>query len=362
MDFASDNATGAHEAVMSALMAANGGTEMPYGADSWTARAEAALCDLFEKDCAVFLVPTGTAANALALAQLSPPWGAIFCHADAHVMDDECGAPEFFSAGAKLVGLPGSRGRIAPDTLQQALKAYPRGLVKQVQPAALSLTQATEAGTLYSLEDLSELAETAHAAGLGVHMDGARFANAVAALNCRPAEMTWRAGIDVLSFGASKNGTLFCEAVIFFDKGKAENFAYRRKRAGHTMSKGRYLGAQVLAYLEDGRWLALAAHANRMAAHLADRLRQIAGVRIPWACQANEVFPVIPRQAGAALRAAGARFYDWGGRGLEADEGLGPDEMQVRLVTSFRTTQAEIDRFVETLAGTGTSSHDSRIP
>jgi threonine aldolase len=350
MDFASDNATGADEAVLAAIVAANAGTQMPYGADSWTAQAETALSDLFERDCAAFLVPTGTAANALALAHLSPPWGAIFCHADAHVMDDECGAPEFFSAGAKLVGLPGSRGRISPDVLRRALKAYPPGLVKQVQPAALSLTQATESGTLYSLQELAELSALAHAAGVGVHMDGARFANAVAALNCAPADMTWRVGIDVLSFGASKNGTLFCEAVIFFDKAKADAFAFRRKRSGHTMSKGRYLGAQMLAYLEGGRWLALAAHANRMAALLAARLVEVEGVRLPWACEANELFPVIPQRAGAALRAAAAQFYDWGGRGLEAQEALHADEMQIRLVTSFRTSEAEINRFTETLA------------
>ena len=350
MDFASDNATGASGEVLAALVEANAGTAMPYGADPWTAGAEAALCELFERDCAVFLLPTGTAANALALAHLSPPWGAIFCHEDAHVMDDECGAPEFYSGGAKLIGLPGQRGRISSDTLKQALARYPRGLVKQVQPSALTLTQATEAGTLYSLDQIEDLSGLAHAAGLGVHMDGARFANALVTLGCTPAQMTWRAGIDVLSFGASKNGTLFCEAVIFFDKARAADFAFRRKRAGHTMSKGRYLGAQMLAYLKDDHWLALAAHANRMAATLTMRLTQVSGVRLPWACEANEIFPVIPRRAEPLLRAAGARFYDWGGRGLEPGESLRDDEMQLRLVTSFHTSEAEIDGFIDVLA------------
>jgi threonine aldolase len=347
MDFASDNATGASAEVIAALVAANAGTAMPYGADPWTARAEKAVCDLFERDCAVFLVPSGTAANALALAHLSPPWGAIFCHEDAHVIDDECGAPEFYSGGAKLVGLPGARGRVAPDTLRDALRRYPRGLVKQVQPSALSITQATEAGTLYSLTQIAELADIAHAAGVGVHMDGARFANALVTLGCTPAQMTWRAGVDVLSFGASKNGTLFCEAVIFFDKTRAADFAFRRKRAGHTMSKGRYLGAQMLAYLDKSHWLALAAHANNMARVLYARLSKIEGVRIPWACDANEVFPIVPRRAEPALRAAGASFYDWGGRGLEAGEELHDDEMQLRLVTSFHTREDEIVRFAE---------------
>jgi threonine aldolase len=350
MNFASDNATGASAEVLAALVAANAGVAMPYGADPWTARAERALSELFERDCAVFLVPSGTAANALALAQLSPPWGAIFCHEDAHVIDDECGAPEFYSGGAKLVGLPGARGRIAPDTLREALRRYPRGLVKQVQPAALSLTQATEAGTLYSLTQIAELADIAHAAGVGVHMDGARFANALVTLGCTPAQMTWRAGVDVLSFGASKNGTLFCEAVIFFDKARATDFAFRRKRAGHTMSKGRYLGAQLLAYLHDRHWLTLATHANAMARALSARLSQLPSVRIPWACEANEVFPVILRQAEPALRAAGASFYDWGGRGLEPGEELRSHEMQLRLVTTFQTRAEEIEQFAAILS------------
>jgi threonine aldolase len=306
---------------------------------------------VFECDCSVYLVTSGPAANALALASLSPPWGAIFCHTDAHVADDECGAPEFFSGGAKLVGIPGSRGKIPLAGLEAALRAYPRGLVKQVQPSALSLTQATEAGTIYSLDDLRVLSDAAHAAGVRVHMDGARFANALVALGCSPADMTWKAGIDVLSFGATKNGTLFCEAIIFFNRALAEDIAFRRKRAGHTLSKGRYLGAQMLAYLEHDHWLGLARHANAMASLLAERLAQVPGVRLPWMPQVNEVFPVIPRRAEAALRAAGATFYDWKGRGLEPGEALSQEEMQLRLVTSFQTGEADIEAFVRTLAG-----------
>ena len=350
MNFASDNATGASPKVLKAITEANEGAALPYGSDPWSARATAALAAIFERDCEVFLVASGTAANALALASISPPWGAIFCHADAHVADDECGAPEFYSGGAKLVGIQGTRGKIPMQGLAAALKAYPRGLVKQVQPSALSLTQATEAGTVYSLDEIRDLCEGAHAAGVRVHMDGARFANALVALGCSPAEMTWKAGVDVLSFGATKNGTLFCEAVVFFDRALAADFAFRRKRAGHTLSKGRYLGAQMLAYLDGGHWLDLATHANAMAKRLADRLGHVPGVRLPWAPQINEVFPVIPRHAEAPLRAAGARFYDWGGRGLEPGEDLAADEMQLRLVTSFMTTQAEIDDFVRILA------------
>ncbi len=346
MNFSSDNASGASDKVLAAIAAANAGIAMPYGVDPWTAAAEKALCDLFERDCAVFLVPTGTAANALALACLAPPWGAIFCHENAHVVNDECGAPEFYTDGAKLIGLPGERGKIAPDTLARALRAYPRGLVKQVQPAALSLTQATESGTLYALDELKELAGLAHAAGVGVHMDGARFANALVWLGASPAEMTWKAGVDVLSFGASKNGTLCCEAVIFFDKARAADFAYRRKRAGHTLSKGRFLGAQVTAYLAGGHWLELARHANAQAARLAQGLAAIPRVRLPFACQANEVFAIVSRKAETALKAAGAGYYDWGARGLADADALRPDEVFIRLVASFATREEEVDQFV----------------
>ena len=346
MNFTSDNASGASDNVLAAIVAANAGVAMPYGADPWTAAAETALCDLFERDCAVFLVPTGTAANALALACLTPPWGAIFCHHDAHVMDDECGAPEFFADGAKLVGLPGAQGKISAQTLGAALTAYPRGLVKQVQPSALTLTQATESGTLYQIAEIAELARLAHAAGVSVHMDGARFANAMVSLGVSPAEMSWKAGVDVLSFGASKNGTLCCEAVIFFDRARAADFAFRRKRAGHTLSKGRFLGAQVTAYLAGGHWLDLAGAANARAAQLARGLAALPGVRVPWRCQANEVFVIVPRKAEEALKAAGARFYDWGARGLDGAAAPGPDEVFLRLVASFATTVAEVDEFL----------------
>ena len=350
MNFASDNASGASDKVMAALVAANAGIAMPYGADPWTAAAETALRELFESDCAVFLVPTGTAANALALACLAPPWGAIFCHHDAHVMDDECGAPEFYSGGAKLIPLDGAAGKVSPVALADALRAYPRGVVKQVQPAALTLTQATESGTLYSLAEIEELAAMAHAVGAGVHLDGARFANALASLGVTPAQMSWKAGIDVLSFGASKNGTLCCEAVIFFDKARATDFVYRRKRAGHTLSKGRFLGAQVTAYLDGGHWLELAGASNARASRLAKGLAAIPGVRLPWACEANEVFAIIPRKAEAALQAAGARYYDWGARGLIGPARPASDEIFLRLVASFTTTTAEVDQFVATVA------------
>ncbi len=347
MDFASDNSSGASDRVLAALMAANAGAAMPYGADPWTAAAEKAVQEVFERDCAVFLLPTGTAANALALAALTPPHGAIFCHEEAHIANDECGAPEFYSAGAKLVGLTGPQGRISLESLEGALARFPRGLVKQVQPSALSITQATECGTLYSLDELDALCAAAHGAGVRVHMDGARFANAVARLGCSPARMSWGAGVDVLSFGATKNGTFCCEAVIFFDKALAQDFAFRRKRGGHTLSKGRFLGAQMSAYLDGGHWLDLARHANAMADRLAQGLATCPGVRLPWPCEANEVFAILPRAADSALKAAGALYYPWGKRGLTVSQSPQADEVFVRLVASFATKPQEADRFIE---------------
>ena len=221
--------------------------------------------------------------------------------------------------------------------------------MKQVQPSALSLTQATECGTLYSLDELAALSEAAHGADVKVHMDGARFANALARLGCSPADMSWRAGVDVLSFGATKNGTFCCEAVIFFDPALAHDFAFRRKRAGLTLSKGRFLGAQMSAYLRDGHWLDLARHANAMADLLREGLAETPGVRLPLPCEANEVFAVLPRAGEAALKAAGARYYQWGARGLAPEEAPGPDEVFVRLIPSFATRPEEIERFIEIL-------------
>jgi threonine aldolase len=350
MDFASDNAAGASRPILEAVLATNDEFCPAYGADRHTAEAERALSAVFEREVASFLVATGTGANALALGAITPPWGAVFCHEHAHIIDDECGAPEMFSGGAKLVGIPGGVGMITPAVLRDALARFPRGLVKQVQPAALSLSQATECGTVYTCAEIAELAALAHGAGVAVHMDGARFANSVVALGCTPAEMTWKAGIDVLSFGATKNGTLACEAVVFFDRRRAADCAYQRKRGGHTLSKGRFLGVQMCAYLKNGHWLDLARHANASAARLEAGLSRIAGVRLPWPRQVNELFAILPKRADAALKAAGARYYDWGARSLAEAEAPQADEVFVRLIASFATKRSDIDRFVAIVA------------
>ena len=351
MNFASDNVAGASPKVIEALVAANAGAEAAYGTDTHTQRAEALLAEVFETDVAVFLLTTGTAANALALAALTPPWGAIFCHEESHVIDDECGAPEMFTAGAKLVGIPGVGAKITPEAFKSALGRFPRGVVKTSQPAALSLAQVTEAGTLYSLDEIRTLADLAHENGLGVHLDGARFANALVALGVSAADMSWKAGIDVLSFGGTKNGMLACEAVIFFDRAKAEGFQYRRKRGGHTLSKGRLLGAQMCAYLEGGHWLDLARHTNAMAGRLADGLAAVKGVRLAWPAQANEVFPILPRRVDTALRTAGFVYHPWTSLSLKPNQFVGEDEVLTRLVTSFVTKAGNVDRLITVARG-----------
>jgi len=346
MNFTSDNSIGAHRKILDAIVASNVDALASYGEDPYSQAAAQKLTQIFERDeIAVFLVATGTAANALALGALCPPWGAIFCHEDAHISEDECGAPEMFTAGAKIVGIAGTHGKLDVAGLKKALAGFPRGEVKQVQPEVLSLSQLTEAGTAYSCAEIAELAGIAHAAGLKVHMDGARFTNALLAQGCTPAEMSWRAGIDVLSFGATKNGALASEAVIFFDKALAASFAFQRKRSGHTVSKGRLLGSQMAAYLDGGLWLELAGHANGKAKRLAEKLSTLKGVRLAWPTDANELFVVLPKAMHERLMAAGAHYYTWTLRDGQ-DDVVKPDEVLIRLVTSFMTSDDEIDAFL----------------
>jgi threonine aldolase len=346
MNFASDNGAGVAPEIIEAIVQSSRVNAPAYGADEYTARAEERLSEVFERRVSAFLVATGTAANALALGALARPWEAIFCHEEAHVQEDECGAPEFFTAGAKLVGIAGVAGKIAPEALRDTLDRFPRGQVKTTQPAALSLSQASEAGTIYRPAEVAALAEIAGGAGLAVHMDGARFANAVVAAGASPAAMTWRAGVDALSLGATKNGALACEAVIFFDAEKAANFAYQRKRAGQTLSKGRFLGAQMTAYLADGLWLDLARRANAAAARLSQGLVYAPGVRLAWPTEVNEVFVIAPSELAARWRAAGAKFHEWSSRSIAPEQAARAGETMLRLVTSFETTEREIDALI----------------
>jgi len=340
VNFSSDNVAGIAPEILAALAAANAGTEQSYGADAVSARVERRLAEIFEHEVAVFPVATGTAANALALATLVPPWGVVYCHEEAHVAVDECGAPEFYAAGARIAGIAAPHGKIGAAHLA-ALLPGGQGVVHHMQPAAISLTQASEAGTVYRAHEIAAIAELARRHGLGLHVDGARFANALVHLGCAAADITWRAGIDVLSFGATKNGAAAAEAVIFFDPAKAADFAFRRKRGGHLFSKMRFLSAQLDAYLENDLWLRNARHANAMATRLANGLQQIPGVHLRHPVEANELFVEMPNSLIETLFARGFQFYRW--------DGL--DSNCVRLVTAFNTAADDVDVFLTTARG-----------
>jgi len=337
MNFCSDNVTGVAPEIMAALVAANDGAAMPYGNDEYTQRLDVLFSKLFETDVTVFPVATGSAANAIALSVLTPPFGAIYCYAESHINVDECGAPEFYTGGAKLVTLPGYQGKIRAADLAEVLKKAGAGVVHHVQPAAVSITQVTEAGRVYTIDEIRQIAEITHAHGLSLHMDGARFANAVVSLGCTPADITWRAGVDVLSFGATKNGAMAAEAVVFFNQAKAETFSYRRKRSGHLFSKMRFLSAQLEAYIKDNLWLKNATHANQMAAHLAAGLSSLPGVKLCHRVEANEVFIQLPEAVIEGLFAEGFNFYRWEGE----------ESTTVRLVTAFNTTEEDVTALIE---------------
>ena len=347
MLFASDNTSGIPEPVMQALARANAGFTMGYGADAIMERVRDRIRSVFEApEAAVYLVATGTAANALAIATTIQPWQAVYCHRVAHIEEDECGAPVFYAGGAVLRLLDGKDGKIDPEALRLALEQAPSG-VHHAQPGMLSLTNLTERGARYSVAQITQLAALAKAHHLPVHLDGARFANALVAEGCTPAQMTWRAGVDVLSFGGTKNGLMGVEAVVFFDPARAWEFELRRKRGGHLFSKHRFLSAQMEAYLEGDLWLDLARTANARAQRLERGLVQ-AGATLVHERGGNMMFAEYARRGHDALRAAGAMYYDWPGAHPAA--GSPDDILQGRLVTSWSTTEAQVDEFVERLA------------
>lgn len=349
MIFTSDNASGAAPEIMAALAEAEAGYAMPYGNDDVTAAAQARVREVFEApEAAVYFVATGTAANALALACLCPPWATVYCHKGSHIEEDECAAPEFFTGGAKLTLLDGDDAKLTETGVREAIAAAAPVGVHNVQKGALSLTQATEAGAAYTLGEVQTLAGIARNASLPVHMDGTRLANALARQNVSPADMTWRAGVDVLCLGATKNGAMAAEAVILFDPERAWEFELRRKRGGHLFSKMRFISAQMGAYLTDGLWLRLARHSNAMADRLADGIAQVDGAQVTNTIGANMLFPEITLAQHKRLEAAGARYYTT--TPFDPD-GAEDQVIRIRLVASFRTTEADVDRFLETLAG-----------
>ena len=339
INLASDNTAGAMSEVMSALAEAAAAPAMPYGDDVFTQRLGTLANQVFEREVVIYPVATGTAANALSLATVSPPYGVVFCHEAAHIEEDECAAPEFYIGGGKLALLQGEGAKFSAASLRAKLEVdSPAPPVHHAQPAAVSITQASEVGALYTPGETSEISSVCRDHGLALHMDGARLANAVAALGVTPAEITWKVGVDVLSLGATKNGALSAEAVVFFDRDKAGDFEFRRKRGGHLFSKMRFLSAQLLPYLEAGRWIGNAAHANAMAAVLADGLRQIDGVTLWFPVETNMMFATLPETMASRLNEAGCVFYTWG---------AGGGTVSARLVTSFETTPDDVAYFLD---------------
>ncbi|MES2058500.1 MAG: beta-eliminating lyase-related protein [Pseudomonadota bacterium] len=332
MRFFSDNAAPVHPAVFAALEQANT-LDTAYDGDGWSRQLDARFSDLFEAEVRALWVPTGTSANCLALAALCPPHGAVVCHRDAHIQNDECGAPEFYTHGAKLLLGDGEGAKLTPDRIAAILDAT-RDDVHQVQPHAISITNATEYGCVYTPNEVAAIGHLARERRLGLHMDGARFANAVAHLGCTPADLTWRAGVDVLSFGFVKNGGMSAEALIFFRPELAAATLYRRKRAGLLLSKGRYLAAQIHALLDNDLWLDNARASNAGATLLA----QAAGDRLVHPVEANEVFLRVTAAEAEKLRAKGFDFYDWG-----------PGE--ARLVISWDHQPDAIRPLAEAIAG-----------
>lgn len=349
MNFASDNTGPVHPNVMAALIAANTGYALPYGGDDLTAQTIQNIRDLFEApDAAVFLVSLGTAANSLILATLSQPWETVFCHTVAHIHEDECNAPEFYSGGTKLTLVPGPEAKMTAENLRRSILAEETRGVHGPQRGPVSLTQATERGTIYSLKEIQEISATAEEFGLPVHMDGARFANAVQSLGCSAAEMTWKSGVDAVTFGGTKNGLMAVEAVIFFNPKHAWEFELRRKRGAHLFSKHRFLAAQMQSYLAGDLWLDMAKKSNDASARLVQGLKQIPEVQIDFEPQVNIIFAQWARAAHQRLHAAGAQYYVMAG-----DHTTGPSDelLPARLVTDWSTTPENVDKFLDILRG-----------
>lgn len=345
MIFASDNWAGAHPAIAENLTAHAAGYVSAYGTSELDRKVERRFSEIFDKEVAVFFVGTGTAANSLALASANRPGGVVFCHREAHVHVDECGAPEFFSHGARLCPVNGERGKMDAARLEADIGRFPSEFVHGGQPMAVTVTQATESGTIYSLDEIKTIAAIARRHDLPFHMDGARFANALVSLGVTPAEMTWKSGVDLLSFGGTKNGCWCAEAVVLFDPAKAREMHFLRKRAAQLFSKSRFIAAQFEAYFAGDLWLDLARHANAMATRLAAGIAASEnGSRLAWDAEANEVFAIMKREVAERLQRQGAIFHDWHvphhlAGGLAEDEGL------YRLVTSFATTSEDVARF-----------------
>lgn len=344
MIFASDNWAGAHPNISAALSANAGGYASAYGSSDVDRAVTERFSALFEREVAVFFVATGTAANSLAMTLASRPGGVAFAHREAHMLQDECGAPEYLSGGGRLHAVDGALGRIDPAGLERAIAQFDPEFLHGGRPAAVSITQATEIGTIYQLEDIAAISAIARRHEVPLHMDGARFANALVTLDTTPAEMTWKRGVDTISFGGTKNGCWCAEAIVLFDLTKARELAFIRKRAAQLFSKSRFVAAQFDAYFRDDLWLETARHANRMTARLAERIVASKIMRLAWKPEANEVFAIMDGTIAEDLQRKGAVFYPWAlPAALEGQ--ISDGESLYRFVTSFRTTEDEVDRF-----------------
>jgi len=344
MIFASDNWAGAHPKISASLADNAEGYASAYGSSDVDHAVNDRFSILFEREAAVFFVATGTAANALSLALVNRPGGIAFAHREAHMLEDECGAPEYLTGGGRLHPVDGVTGRIDPARLERAIGRFDPESVHGGRPMAVSITQATEVGTVYALDDITAIAAIAKRHELPLHMDGARFANALVALETTPAEMTWKRGVDLISFGGTKNGCWCAEAIVLFDLSKARELAFVRKRAAQLFSKSRFIAAQFEAYFKDDLWLETARHANGMTARLADHIRASRKLRLAWEPDANELFAVMKAGLAEELKDKGAVFYPWATPHGFAEE-LEGDETLFRFVTSFATTEEDVDRF-----------------
>jgi threonine aldolase len=347
MFFASDNWAGAHPAIAAALAAGAGGFSPAYGNGELDKTVGERFCEIFEREVAVFFVATGTAANSLAMASVARPGGIVFAHREAHMIEDESGAPEYLTGGARVKPVEGALGKMDPQRLDAAIRHPATRFPHGGQAMAVSITQSTESGTVYAPDEIEAIGAIAHSHGLPFHMDGARFANALVSLDATPAEMTWKRGVDLLSFGGTKNGCWCAEAVVFIDPKAASQFPFLRMRAGQLFSKSRFVAAQFDAYLRDGLWLETARHANAMAARLANAIESSANARLAWRPQANEVFAVMKKDAAERAQKAGGMFYDWS---VPAGFDIGQDEQLYRFVASFATTEQDVDRFAKLIA------------
>lgn len=344
MQFASDNWAGAHPKISENLNRHAGGFASAYGTSTLDRAVGETFNRIFEREVVVFFVGTGTAANSLAQASIVRPGGVTFAHREAHILEDEGGAPVFLTGGARFQPVDGPTGRIDIDNLRTAIKGFAPGNVHAGQPMGVSITQSTEIGTLYELGEIAAISAMCKENALPLHMDGARFANALVSLGCSPADMTWRQGVDILSFGGTKNGCWCAEALVFMDPAHAREMPFIRKRSAQLFSKSRFIAAQFEAYFEDGLWLELAAHANGMATRLAKHIVASKKLKLAWQPRANEVFALMAKDVSTKLHESGAIFHDWKAPHFEKKL-VGENETLVRLVTSFATTPEEVDRF-----------------